>query len=181
MVAPVVVKPEQVSKYSPQRTQNTREVEGSPHHPGDQPDQPTETKPSRRKKCFSAHGCQGQTDGQDDQDAQQEGRRALPVQQGDRHGEEQGKDSAAITRPTSRRTSLMFIASSRREGALILIDVVQVQDPQISGDQDHRIPPGYWRTSGMMMSSRASTAIRIPFRSRSSFSGTPGCGYWRWP
>ena len=53
-------------------------------------------------------------------------------------GKNRAKDSAAITRPTSLRTSLMFIASSRdREGALILIDVVQVQDTQIPGDQDH--------------------------------------------
>ena len=48
------------------------------------------------------------------------------------------KGAAAMSRPTSVRTSLMFIASSRdREGALILIDVVQVQDTQIPGDQDH--------------------------------------------
>ena len=116
------------------------EVEGQPaHHTGDQPDQPHRDKAlTKEKVLFCAHGGQGQADGQDDQMLNRKGTGLSRYRQATAIGKNRAKDSAAITRPTSLRTSLMFIASSRdREGALILIDVVQVQDTQIPGDQDH--------------------------------------------
>ena len=126
------------------------EVEGqSPHHPGDQPDQPHGDKAlPEEEMLFRAHGGQGQTDGQDDQDAQQEGRRALPVQQGDRHGEEQGKRLGRhhpSHQPQNKLNVHCFLPGrGRRPHPHRCRSGPGSADLGRSGSPNP--PPGYWRT-----------------------------------
>ena len=116
--------------------------------------------------AFGGQKGERQTNTQNNQNAPDKGHGALPVDQATAIGSTSTTASMDKIRPSSLKTSLMFIAASRQEkrSILLVIDVVDIQNGVIPGDNDDRIALlDAGGASGMMISpSRMMTAMRMP-------------------